>query len=98
MPGMTSYVDVDVGRDGLQDPQSAVVQRRVAPRQEGADPIGFEFIHDRVGPHLGPPGVPVGNHPPVGGIVRCGSRPWRVGKFDESVPGLADEPVTYQPA
>ena len=43
-------VDVDVRRDGVEDPQRAVVQRRVAPRQKCADAAGSELGFDGVGP------------------------------------------------
>src|SRR3954468_4077125 len=36
-------VDVDVGGHGVQDAQSAVVERRVPPREEGADAVGRQL-------------------------------------------------------
>ena len=86
-------IDVGAGGDGVEDSQRAVVERRVAPRQEGADAAGRQLGSDRLGPHLGSGGVPVGDRLPVGGAVRGGPGPWRVGQFDETVAGLADEPL-----
>ncbi len=82
-------VDLDVLGHRVEDPQRAVVQRRVAPRQEGADAVGREFAFDGVGPDGGPRRMPVGDGLPV--VVVLGAR--RVGEFDEPVAGLADEPL-----
>ena len=84
-------VDVDAGGDGVEDAQRAVVERRVAPRQEGADTAGFQFGFDGVGPQR-PPARRASRRPPAGRPgCRGGPGALRVGQFDEPVARLADE-------
>ena len=47
-------VDLDPLRHRVEDPQCAVVQRRVTPRQKGADAVRREFTFDGGGPDGGP--------------------------------------------
>ena len=61
-------VDVDVGRDRVEDAQRAVVQRRVAPGQEGADAVGTQFGVDGRRPDPRSRRVPVGDRLPVVGL------------------------------
>ena len=86
-------VEVDALRHRVEDPQRAVVQRRIAPREEGADAVGAEFAFERVGPDGGPRGMPVGDGLPVLGVL--GAR--RVVELDEAVAGLVDEPLADLP-
>ena len=65
-------IDVDVRSDGFKDPQRAVVERRIAPREERTDAARFQFGLDRIGPHTGPSRMPVGDGLPVGRTVRSG--------------------------
>ena len=58
-------VDLDALSHRIQDPQRAVVQRRVAPCQKGADAVGREFAFDGVGPHRRARRMPVGDGLPV---------------------------------
>jgi hypothetical protein len=86
-------VDVEVLRDGVQDSQCAVVQRRVAPRQECPDAVRLELGFDGLGPDPGARRVPVRDGLPV--VAVLGAR-W-IGQFDEPVAALADESVADLP-
>src|SRR6202011_1196070 len=58
-------VKVEVTADDVEDPKSAVVQRRVTPRQKRADLAGCQLIGDCLRPELCASGVPVGHRCPV---------------------------------
>ena len=66
-------LDVDVRRDRVEDPQRAVVQRRVPPRQKGSGAAVGQLGLDGVGPDSGARDVPVGDG------LRGSHRPWRAG-------------------
>ena len=62
-------VDVDTARDDVEDAQRAVVERRVAPCQEGADAVGRKLGFEGLGPDAGTGPVPVGDGLPVVAVL-----------------------------
>lgn len=79
------------GQDVVDDPQRAVVERRVAPDQERTDPVVAELDGDGLGEAVGARGVPVGHGVGVGSR---GAVSWRVGDLDDAVAGrVADVPA-----
>ena len=83
-PGDDVVGDLDALGHHVEDPQRAVVQRRVAPREKGADAVGCEFAFDGVRPDGGPRRMPLRDGLPV--LAVLGSL--RVGEFDEPVARL----------
>ena len=81
-------VDVDALGDHVKDAQGAVVQRRVAPGQEGPDAVVAEFVEQGLRPEVRARRVPGVD----GLVIVAGLGALGVGKFDEAVAGFADEP------
>src|ERR1700712_3301781 len=86
-------VEVDLCGHDVEDAQRAVVQRRIAPRQEGADAIVGKFVEQRLSPPPRPRRVPLADALNIGPTVRGGLRSHGIGQLDEAVAGLVDEPL-----
>ena len=85
--GNDVVAQVDMVGDLIENPQCAVVERRIPPRQERPDPVGAEFGLDGVGPEPSSRLVPVGDS---SGVLTVGGAR-RVGQLDEAVVRFSDE-------